>query len=386
MSDFDLFLERRGSNSAKWDRYAGTEILPMWVADMDFKVPQQIIDALSERAAHGIFGYDSEPAELKQVIVQRMEMLYDWEVDLNEILFLPGVVAGLNQACRGLVGPDESVITATPVYFPFLSAPENWGRKLHRIPCRKNRDTWPFPVEQMAASMSDNTETKLLLLCNPFNPIGRLLNAEELSGIVEICSRHNVWICSDEIHCELVLDDKPHIPTATISREAEEITITMMAPTKTFNLAGLGGAFAIIKNPELREQFIQGGKGMISRLTTFAYISMLAAYRDCEPWRRDLLAYLRANRDYLANRIDGITGISMSPVEATYLAWLDVSMLNLDDPMEFFESAGVGLSDGPQFDGQGYMRLNFACPLETLVEACDRIESAVSNLSSSVGK
>ena len=350
MSDFDLVLERRGSNSAKWDRYAGTDILPMWVADMDFKVPQQIIDALGERAAHGIFGYDSESAELKQVIVERMEMLYDWEVSIDEILFLPGVVAGLNQACRSLVSPDESVITATPVYFPFLSAPENWGRKLHRIPCRKNRNTWPFPVEQMAASMAEYTETKLLLLCNPFNPVGRMLDLEELSGIVEICSRNNVWICSDEIHCELVLDDRSHIPTATISREAEEITITMMAPTKTFNLAGLGGSFAVIKNPVLREQFIEGGKGMISRLTTFAYISMLAAYRDCEPWRRDLLAYLRANRDYLANRIDGISGISMSPVEATYLAWLDVSMLNLDDPMEFFESAGVGLSDGPQFD------------------------------------
>ena len=386
MSDFDLVLNRRGSNSTKWDRYAGTDILPMWVADMDFKVPQQIIDAISERAAHGVFGYDSVPTELREVIIARMKVLYDWEVAMEEILFLPGVVAGLNQACRSLVDPDESVITATPVYFPFLSAPENWGRKLHRIPCGNAQGTWSFPVEQMAASMAENTETRLLLLCNPFNPIGRLLDTEELSNIVEICRENNVLICSDEIHCELVLDDKRHVPTAMISSEAEEITVTMMAPTKTFNLAGLGGSFAIIKNPGLREKFVQGGRGMTSRLTTFTYISMLVAYRDCDPWRRDLLRYLQANRDYLAKRIDAIAGISMSPVEATYLAWLDVSMLKLDDAMTFFEAAGIGLSDGPQFDGKGYMRLNFACPMETLVEACDRIENAVNNLPSIAGK
>ena len=386
MIDFDLAVDRQGSNSAKWDRYAGTDILPMWVADMDFKVPQQIIDAISERAAHGVFGYDSAPMEVREVIIDRMKTLYDWDVAMEEILFLPGVVAGLNQACRSLVDVDESVITATPVYFPFLSAPENWGRKLHRIPCGNAQGAWSFPVEQMAASMAENTETRLLLLCNPFNPIGRLLDTGELSNIVEICRENDVWICSDEIHCELLLDDRRHVPTATISREAEEITITMMAPTKTFNLAGLGGSFAIIKNPRLREKFMQGGKGMTSRLTTFAYISMLVAYRDCEPWRRELLRYLQANRDYLVKRIDAIAGISMSPVEATYLAWLDVSMLKLDDAMTFFESAGIGLSDGPQFDGQGYMRLNFACPMETLVEACDRIENAVNNLAVTAGK
>ena len=221
MSNFDLVLNRRGSNSAKWDRYAGTDILPMWVADMDFKVPQQIIDAISERAAHGVFGYDSAPIELKEVIVRRMEILYDWEVAMDEILFLPSVVAGLNQACRSLVDADESVITATPVYFPFLSAPENWGRKLYRIPCSKAQGTWSFPVEQMASSMAENTQISLLLLCNPFNPIGRLLDAEELGDIVEICRENNVLICSDEIHCELLLDDKRHIPTAMISRAAE---------------------------------------------------------------------------------------------------------------------------------------------------------------------
>ncbi|MBP40070.1 MAG: aspartate aminotransferase [Chloroflexi bacterium] len=379
MSDFDLVLDRRGSNSSKWGKYAGTDILPMWVADMDFKIPQQIIDAICKRAEDGIFGYEGAPPELKEVIVGRLEKLYDWEVGEEEILFLPGVVPALNQACRALVGPGESVVTATPIYYPFLSAPENWDRKLHRVACDKGQDTWPFPVEAMAASLAENSETSLLLLCNPFNPVGRMLNAEELGGIVEMCREHDVWICSDEIHCELILDDKRHIPTATISREAEDITITLMAPTKTFNLAGLGGSFAVIKNPALREKFVHGARGMVSRPTTFGFLSMLTAYRECEPWREALLDYLRANRDYLASRVEAIAGVSMSPVEATYLAWLDVSKLDLDDAMVFFEAAGVGLSDGGQFDGPGYMRLNFACPMATLVDACDRIENAANS-------
>lgn len=382
MSDFDVVLDRRNTNSAKWDKYADTDILPMWVADMDFKVPQQIIDAIKNRADHGAFGYDTPPAELKNVIIARMERLYNWEVQKREIFFLGGVVPGLNQACRGLAGPDESVVTATPIYFPFLSAPENFERKLHRVPTTMIDGSWPFPVEGLNKTLEEDSDCRLLLLCNPFNPIGRLLNKEELTGIIETCHRNKVWICSDEIHCELLMSGKRHIPTASISPEAAEITVTLMAPTKTFNLAGLGGAVCIIQNPQLRAMFKMGGKGMSAKLSTFAFISMLVAYRDCEPWREELLGYLQSNCDYLAERIKKIPGISMSPVEATYLAWLDVSDLELSDAFGFFESAGVGLSDGAQFDGEGYMRLNFACPRETLVEACDRIEVAVARLKS----
>lgn len=377
MSDFDVVLNRRNTNSAKWDKYADTDILPMWVADMDFKVPQQIVDAIKERADHGAFGYNTPPAELKDVIIARLERLYGWEVHKHEILFLAGVVPGLNQACRGLVKADESVVTATPIYFPFLSAPENFKRTLHRVPTTRVDGTWPFPVADLGRTLEDNSDCRLLLLCNPFNPIGRLLDKEELSGIVETCHKNKAWICSDEIHCELPLAGRRHIPTASISPEAAEITVTLMAPTKTFNLAGLGGAVCIIQNPELLARFKAGGKGMSAKLSTFAFISMLVAYRDCEPWREELLGYLQSNCEYLADRIEKIPGISMSPVEATYLAWLDVSDLNLNDAMGFFESAGVGLSDGAQFDGEGFMRLNFACAREILVEACDRIEAAV---------
>ncbi len=377
MSEFDVVLNRRNTNSAKWDKYADTDILPMWVADMDFKAPHQIIDAIKERADHGAFGYNTPPPELKGVIIERMKRLYDWEVQRQEIFFLGGVVPGLNQACRGLVEPDESVVTATPIYFPFLSAPGNFERRLHRVRTTQVEGVWPFPVDGLSSTLDKHGDCRLLLLCNPFNPIGRLLDEQELHDIVATCQRNRVWICSDEIHCELPLGGRRHVPIASISPQAAQLTVTLMSPTKTFNLAGLGGAVCIIQNPELRQRFKKGGRGISAKLSTFAFISMLIAYRDCEAWREELLAYLQSNCEYLADRIGKIPGISMSPVEATYLAWLDVSALRLNDAQNFFESAGVGLSDGAQFDGEGYMRLNFACPRETLAEACDRIEAAV---------
>ncbi len=377
MSDFDGVVDRRGSNSAKWEKYAGTEILPMWVADMDFKAPGRVIEAIQTRAEHGVFGYNVPPVELSEVFVRRMSQMYGWQIDPADLSFMPGVVPGLNQACRGLVGQGESVITVTPVYFPFLEAPGYWDRALIRVasPCVEGR--WGYPVEALRSAVESNPDIKLLMLCNPHNPVGRALTRDELSMIVEICVRHKVLICSDEIHCDLMLDDSAHIPIASISQEAAAITLTLMAPTKTFNLAGLGGAVVVIQDPALRARFDEAGGGMSSNVSTFAYTSMLVAYRDCESWRTDLIAYLRDNRTYLQDRLAAISGVSMSPVEATYLAWLDVRELKLNDAMGFFENAGVGLSDGARFDGPGYMRLNFGCPRSTLALACDRIESAI---------
>ncbi|MDP7575971.1 MAG: PatB family C-S lyase [Pseudomonadales bacterium] len=376
MIDFDTVLNRRDTDSGKWARYAGTNILPMWVADMDFKAPLEIINGMKERADHGIFGYASPPPELPGVIIERMARMYNWQVHEDEIQFLPGVVPGLNIASRGLVSPGESIITATPIYYPFLSAPDNWGLKLHRIRAGNTGGEWSFPQDELESTLADNPDIKLLLLCNPFNPIGRLLNKKELKRIIETCLKYDVLICSDEIHCDLLFDDRKHVPTASISSEAADITVTLMAPTKTFNLAGVGGSVAITKNPDIRERFMEARKGTLVGVNVFAYTSMLIAYRDCESWRQELIGYLQANRDYLADRIKNIPGISMSPVEATYLAWLDVSQLALADAMSFFEDAGVGFSDGAQFDGEGFMRFNFACPRETLIEACDRIENA----------
>ncbi len=386
MSDFDVVHNRRGTDSAKWAKYAGKDILPMWVADMDFRSPQVIIDDIKERADHGVFGYAMPTDELSAVIINRLKDKYDWQTHEEEIVYLTGVVPGLNLACRGLVKPGESVVTVTPVYHPFLSAPDNWGHKLHRIKAGYDNGEWTFPHEELDSMLGKHPDIKLLLLCNPFNPIGRLLNREELERIVQICLSHDVLICSDEIHCDLLLDGRQHVPTATISPEAADQTISLLAPTKTFNLAGFGGSFAVIKNPEIREAFEQAKSGTMSVINIFALSSMLLAYRDCEPWRLELIKYLEANRDYLAARIADIPGIGMSPVEATYLAWLDVSALKLNDAMGFFEDAGVGMSDGAQFDGEGFMRLNFACPRETLIKACDRLEEAAHKLHASRAK
>ncbi|MEO2173200.1 MAG: PatB family C-S lyase [bacterium] len=378
--DFDSVQDRRDTDSNKWGKYAGENILPMWVADMDFRAPQAIIDAIKHRADHGIFGYGAAAAELKSVIIERLDRLYEWKVDEEDILFLTGVVPGLNLACRGLVDSSESVVTVVPVYHPFLSAPGNWGRILHRVRADFVNGKWPFPQQKFEKALTDNPDIRLMLLSNPFNPIGRLLDSSELEKIVESCYENDVLISSDEIHCDLLFDNRRHVPTASVSQEAADITITFLAPTKTFNLAGLGGSVAIIQNREIRERFEQAKEGAMSSVNIFAYTSMLTAYRDCETWRLELIKYLQANRDYLADRIARMPGISMSPVEATYLAWLDVSKLELTDAMAFFETAGVGLSDGAQFDGPGFMRLNFGCPRDTLVEACNRIEEAVHSI------
>ncbi|MBL4682191.1 MAG: PatB family C-S lyase [Pseudomonadales bacterium] len=379
MTDFDKVYDRSASNSVKWDKYQGQDILPMWVADMDFRSPSPVIDAIKEKAEEGILSYGNPPPELSSVFINRMERMYGWQVRDEDIVFINGVVPALNMACRALVGKNEALITATPIYTPFLEVGENNDVKLFKIKAEEGADGWKYPLEALEGSLRNHPEIKMLLLCNPFNPIGRSLRKIELIKIVSLCKQYDVWICSDEIHCELVFDDTVHFPVANLSAEAADISISLMAPTKTFNLAGVGGSIAIINNQEVREKFCIAKRGMCARVSTLTFAAMLAAYRDCEAWKEDLLQYLQDNRDYLLSRMSKIDGIRMNHVESTYLAWLDVRSLGLNDPQHFFESAGVGLSPGSQYEGPEYMRLNFACPRSVLADACDRIEKAVRN-------
>jgi len=377
MTDFDKVYDRSASNSVKWDKYQGQDILPMWVADMDFRSPSPVIDAIKEKAEEGILSYGNPPPELSRVFINRMEKMYGWQVRDEDIVFINGVVPAFNMASRALVGKDEALITATPIYTPFLEVGENNDVKLFKIKAEAGADGWKYPLEALENSLRNHPEIKMLLLCNPFNPIGRSLSKIELTKIVSLCKKFDVWICSDEIHCELVFDDTVHFPVANLSAEAADITISLMAPTKTFNLAGVGGSIVIINNQEVREKFCTAKRGMCARVSTLTFAAMLAAYRDCEAWKEDLLQYLQDNRDYLLSRMSEIDGIGMNHVESTYLAWLDVRSLGLNDPQHFFESGGVGLSPGSQYEGPEYMRLNFACPRSVLVDACDRIEKAV---------
>lgn len=374
--DFDRLFDRRNTNSLKWDRYKSRDVIPLWVADMDFQAPPPVLEALHERVDHGIFGYTLPGDELMEVIVARLQAKYRWKIEPSWIVWLPGLVPALNVACRAFGDDWDEVLTFTPVYPPFLSAPQLSRRKLKEIPLRREKDSFTFDLERFESEVS--SRSKLLLLCSPHNPVGRRYSRRELESVAQVCLKHNIIICSDEIHCDLVLDGGEHVPTATLGEEISANTITLMSASKTFNLPGLNCAFAIIPNERLRRTFIKNRTEIIPNANVLGYAACLAAYRDCEDWRAELIDYLRGNRDIVYRFInEEIPRLSMDNVEATYLAWIDARKLEVPNPALLFERAGVGLSDGRHFQGEGYVRLNFGCPRETLLKALDRMKRAV---------
>ncbi len=374
--DFDAVYDRRDSDSLKWGRYRGRDVIPMWVADMDFRSPEPILEALRTRVEHGIFGYASPPAELVQVVVERMRRMYAWEIEPSWIVWLPGVVPALNVVCQACGQADDEVVTFTPVYPPFLSAPPRGGKTLRTIPLRRETGRYTFDFEKLEREIS--ARTKILLLCNPHNPVGRRYERWEMERIAQVCVAHEIVVCSDEIHCDLILDGGPHIPAATLGPEVSARTITLMAPSKTFNIPGLNSAFAIIENPELRTKFKRTREGTVPGTNLLGFAACLAAYRDGEPWRRALIDYLRGNEEMVRQFVgDEVAGLSMDEVQATYLAWIDTRPLGLPRPARFFEKFGVALSEGKEFQGEGFVRLNFACPRSILAEALGRLRRAV---------
>jgi cystathionine beta-lyase len=377
-NQFDNYVDRNGTNSAKWNRYADQDVIPAWVADMDFPSPEPIVEALTERVAHGVFGYSRPPRELIQRVVDRMLDRYNWQVEPDWLVWLPGVVPGLCLSCASVGERGDAVMTPTPVYYPFLKAPATADRGKIDLPVRKVSGFWEFDFDLMRKLVTDRT--RVFLLCNPYNPVGRILTKGELESIAEICLENNILICSDEIHSDLLLDkDKPHIPTAMLGKDVANNTITLISPSKTFNLAGLGGcAVAIIPNRQLRSSFRKQAMGLVPGVGVLAYEAALIAYRgDCDEWHEQLLDYLRANRDYLQQEIDGIPGLAITHVEATYLAWIDTGKLNVSNAHELFLTHGVGLSEGDQFGDADYVRLNFGCPRSTLEEIVRRMKSAI---------
>ena len=377
--DFDTVVNRRGTDSAKWDKYQGRDIIPMWVADMDFKSPPAILRAIRERIEHGVFGYTLPPSELNEVVVSRLSDQYGWEIESEWLVWLPGLVTGFNAVCRAVGSDGEDVMTAVPVYHPFLSAPANFGRRLIKVPLVETNWRWSFDFDRIEESVSP--QTRLFLLCSPHNPVGRVFCAEELTTLARICENHDIIICSDEIHCDLILDpEKSHIPTASLSPSIADRTITLMSASKTFNTPGLGCAFAVISNRVLRKRFVRAMAGIVPHVNALGYVATLAAFRDCADWHAALLDYLRVNRDLVADAISQMPSLSMAPLEATYLAWIGVHKAGLENPIEFFEAAGIGMQDGADFDGPGFVRLNFGCPRKTLEEALRRMASALNKL------
>jgi cystathionine beta-lyase len=379
--DFDTLVERRGTASLKWDRYKGRDIIPLWVADMDFQSPPAVINALKQRVAYGVFGYTIPPDELNEVVVGMLASNYDWIVKPEWLVWLPGLVCGLNVTCRAAGEDDDDVMTAVPVYPPFLTAPGNSRRNLIKVPLKEIDNRWEFDFDRIEESITD--KTRLFILCNPHNPIGRAFTREELSTLADICHKHDIVICSDEIHCDLILDrDKIHIPTATLNAEAAARTITLMAPSKTFNLPGLGTAFAVISEKNLRRRFKKAMAGIVPGVNALGYTAARAAFAECADWHAALLEYLRGNRDTVAQAVRRIPRLSMAPLEATYLAWIDMRATGLENPAVFFEHAGVGLQDGAEFDGPGFVRLNFGCSRILLEKALQRMTAAMEKLPS----
>ncbi len=374
--DFDAPVDRTGTSSLKWDRYGSKDMLPMWVADMDFRSPQPVIEALKARADHGVYGYTDPPKELVDVVLRTLLQEYSWTVQPEWLLWLPGVVPGLNGACRMAGDPGDEVIVMSPVYPPFLSAPAHVDRRCVAVPLQNSGGRWSMNLAGIEAAVTPRT--RLLMLSSPHNPVGRVFSREELVPLARLCRRHDLLVCSDEIHSGLVLDpEKRHLPFALLDEDAAARSITLMAPSKTFNLPGLGCAFAVIPDPGVRRRFVRATAGLVPGVNLMGYTAALAAYRDGGPWLSGLLTYLRENRDRLMDAVNTLPGLSMSPVEATYLAWIDTRASGIEAPAAFFETAGVGMSDGTPFGGKGYLRLNFGCNRSRLSEAVARMKSAL---------
>ncbi|MGB5855045.1 MAG: PatB family C-S lyase [Oceanisphaera sp.] len=375
MFDFDQWIDRRPTRALKWLKYEGTDILPMWVADTEFKAPPAVIKALAERVEHGIFGYSRPSSQLTELIIKRMADRYNWQIEADWLVYMPGVVPALNLVCDTFTEPTSNIITAKPIYYPFLQAPGFHGRKAAYVDMVEKDGRWLLDLEQLE-QQAQNSD--LFLLCNPHNPGGTIYTQAELLAINEIAERHNVIVCSDEIHCDLLLDEgKPHIPYAAVNADAASRSVILMAPSKTFNIAGLCCSFAIIPNPELRNRFTRAARGIMADVNLLGFVAAEAAYQDGDDWLAAQLVYLRQNRDLLVERLNQVPGVKVLSPEATYLAWIDISALELDDPVGFFEQAGVGVSSGGQFGGSNFIRLNFGCPRAMLEQALDRMITAI---------
>lgn len=385
--DFDTVPSRLGTDSQKWQKYAGRDILPLWVADMDFRSPPAIIDALQRRVADGIFGYARPVKSTVDAVVNALASRYGWSIDPAWIVWLPGLVCGLNVTAQAFAAPGEEVLCLTPVYPPFMTAPKNSSRVSVTVPFILNSAAARWEVDWGALERAVTPRTKLFFLCNPHNPIARVFRRDEIVRIADFCARHDLLLCSDEIHCDLILDSAlPHLPTAMVAPDHAARTITLMAPSKTYNVPGLGTSFAIIPDSALRARFVRATAGIVAEVTCLGFTACEAAYRDSEPWRQALLATLRSNRDHLFATLEkSLPGVRIEAhIEATYLAWLNVADLGLADPIAHFESHGVGLSDGAFFGAprSDYVRLNFGCPRATLDEALRRMAAAVAAIPS----
>ncbi len=375
--DFDTIIPRRGTGNIKYDRKPDLD--PFWVADMDFSSPPCVLEALHQRVDHGIFGYAQAHQGVIDTILQYLESRHDTKVEEKEIVHLGGLVPALSLAGSAFAGAGSSILTTTPVYPPFIGVHHDSSSQLIKVPHIQANGRWEFDWDALEQSVTKNTT--LFYLCNPQNPLGRVFSEEEITQLAEFCLRHKIILVSDEIHCDLILEEEktPHFSAIRLPKELRDNSITLLSPSKTYNIAGLGYAYAVIFNDSLRRQFSAAKGHTQAEINCLAYYSAEAAYKDGEEWRQALLAYLRKNRDFLLSYLsEHASEIGLPQLEATYLCWLDCRKLGFDNPANHFErESKLFLSDGAFFDGAGHVRVNIACPQSRLKECLSKMVSAL---------
>lgn len=373
--DFDRAVERRGTASVKWDRYGGRDVLPLWVADMDFPAPASVIEALKKRVRHGVFGYTHATESLVDATIEHFSAHYGWAIERDWLVWLPGTVPAIHAACR-LIAEDAGVVTTTPIYPPFLAAAGHMQRRCLKAPLVAEANRAVLDLDRLESAFANSG--RLFLFCNPHNPSGRVFTRGELEALAERLLRHDVFVVSDELHADLLLEPGLcHQPIAAVAPELAARTITLYAPSKTFNLAGLGLGCAVIPDAGLRRRFCAAIEGILPYVNALAYPAAEAAWREGWDWHAALIRYLRGNRDRVTETLDGLPGVSATPPQGTYLYWMDLRATGIENPVRHLERRGLGLSDGADFGAPGFARLNFACPRATLDAALTRLAAAL---------
>lgn len=378
--DFTTLIERRHTASTKWSRYA-PDVLPMWLADMDFAAAPAIIAAVRARLDHAVLGYGIASAALRGQIVAHLASAFRWQVAPEDIVFLPGVVPGFNMAAKAFCPPGRSVLVQTPVYRPMLEAPGNWGLERKEAPLTREGAGYALDRPAFRAAVEG---AGVFLLCNPHNPVGKVFGADDLRAMAQACLSAGALIVADEIHAGLGFDDRPHVPIASLDPAIAARTITLMSPSKPYNIAGLKAAFAVITDPTIRASFEAARGGLVDGVNILGLEATRAAYAEGGPWLAALLKTLEANRAALVAAMGTrLPGVRMVSPEATCLAWLDCTALPVADPHAFFlETAKVGFNPGPEFGtgGAKHVRLNFGCPPALLEEGITRLQAAIATL------
>lgn len=384
--DFDTVIDRKGTNSVKFDLaeklFGQSEVLPMWVADMDFPVADFILEAIAERIKHPVLGYTFRSESFSAAVTSWMQKRHGWTVEAEAVCFSPGIVPALNMCVMEFSEPGDRIVVQPPVYFPFFTAVSNHGRELVYNQLVKKDGGYEMDFDHLEAVFKEGA--RIFFLCHPHNPVGRVWSRSELERLANLCLKYKVLVISDEIHSDLLLFGNQHIPFASLGEEVADLTLTCMAPSKTFNLAGLYTSVVIATNPGVRKRYERildvvhvGGDNILGQ------VALETAYTQGHDWLDQLIVYLEKNYQLLCKRLqEGAPEIGISPLEATYLSWLDFSFLGLDEEgLKNFiiQKARLGLNDGPMFGpgGAQHQRLNIACPSKIILEGAERLVAAV---------